>query len=362
MKLLLVARRYPPDVRSGTETVFANLYAQARQHHDARLVVGFRSARDQVPDEARAVDLRGLPPGVSHAKMLAAAAEEARRFGPDVVLSNSIEIVLTTHPTVVIVHDLNFGKAGGTPTQPGPTRGAGARARELLYRVQCRRAAAVVVVSEATREALARIGVRERVQVVHNGVDLARFGVVPPPGGPVVRFLVPGRVLPGKGQHVALDALGRMRPDQRKGAELAVVGALADPIYGDKLKIQAFKLPVHFEFDVPDLVPHYQAADVVLFPTLMEEGFGFAAIEGMAAGRPVVWTEQPAVREATGGVGLAIPRDDPDALRAAMLRLMADPALRAQLGQEGRARALALSWEAAWAGYERVLSGLAAAR
>ena len=41
MKLMMVARRFPPDVRSGTERVFENLYHQARERHEVRLVVGF---------------------------------------------------------------------------------------------------------------------------------------------------------------------------------------------------------------------------------------------------------------------------------------------------------------------------------
>ncbi len=346
MKLLLVARRYPPDVLSGTETVFACLYAQARRHHEVRLVVGFRGARERVPSEAVAVDLRGVPAGVAHARMYAAAREEVRRFQPDAILSNSVELVFGEAPTVVIVHDLNFGQAG---------RGIGALIREQFYRLQCRRAAAVVAVSRATQEALAQHGISKRVHVVHNGVDLERFAATPPPATPPLRFLVPGRILSGKGQHVALDAFGRMRPDQRAGLELEIAGAIADPMYADQLRLQAFKLPVRFAFDVPDLVPHYQAAHVVLFPTRMVEGFGFAAVEGMAAGRPVIWSEQPAIREATGGVGVPVPGDDPVALREQMLRLAADPALRERLGREGRAYVETLTWANAWRSYEAVL-------
>ena len=57
MRILMVARRYPPDVRSGTETVFENLYAQARLHHEVRLVVGYKTSFAGFPPEAVAVDL-----------------------------------------------------------------------------------------------------------------------------------------------------------------------------------------------------------------------------------------------------------------------------------------------------------------
>lgn len=362
MRILMVARRYPPDVRSGTETVFAALYAEARKRHDVRLVVGYRTARENVPAEAVAVDLRDR--GASgYVAMGLAAAKEARAFQPDVVLSNSVEIAVPGVPNALIVHDLNFGKA---------TRDAGTVLREQLYKAQGRRLSSVITVSEASRLQLLRIGVPDgKVTVIPNGVDTTRFFPREPrpaapvapagmklPALPPVRFVYPGRILPGKGQHAAIDALGRMRPDQKYRAHLTIVGAVADRIYFDQLHIQAFQQPVTFAPDVDDIVPYYQDADVVLFPTLMEEGFGFTAVEGMACGKPVVYYDQPAIREATGGIGIPVPRDDPDALRNTMLRLIADPEERARLGREGRAYVETRAWDRVWARYEAVLEGI----
>ncbi len=367
MRILMVARRYPPDVLSGSETVFAALYEEARKHHDVRLVVGYRTARDRVPAEAVAVDLRDK--GASgYLAMGFAAAREARRFRPDVVLSNSVEIAVPGVPNALIVHDLNFGKAGATEGR----RDASALLREQLYKAQGRRLEAVITVSAASRAQLVRIGVPEgRVTVIPNGVDIARFFPrAPTPAAPVsaagmklpalppVRFVYPGRILPGKGQHAAIDALGRMRPDQRYRAHLTLVGAVADRIYADQLRVQAYNQPVTFAYDVPDIVPYYQDAEVVLFPTLMEEGFGFTAVEGMACGRPVVYYDQPAIREATGGIGIPVPRDDPDALRNVMLRLIDAPEERARLGREGRAYVEGRAWDKVWARYEAVLAGI----
>jgi glycosyltransferase involved in cell wall biosynthesis len=362
MKILMVARRYPPDVKSGTETVFAALYEQARRHHDVRLVVGYRTARDQVPAEAVAVDLRDK--GASgYVAMGLAAMREGRRFRPDVVLSNSVEIAVPGVPNALIVHDLNFGKS---------TRDVSVVLREQLYKAQGKRLDAVITVSAASRAQLLRIGVPDaRITVIPNGVDIRRFFVrdaVPAapigalgmklPALPPVRFVYPGRILPGKGQHAALDALGRMRPDQRYRAHLTIVGAVADRIYADQLKVQAYNQPVTFAHDVADIVPYYQDAEVVLFPTLMEEGFGFTAVEGMACGRPVIYYDQPAIREATGGIGVAVPRDDPDALRNAMLALINDPEERARLGRAGRAYVEGRAWDRVWGRYEAVLEGI----
>lgn len=346
MRILMAARRWPPDVRSGTETVFENLWREAQAAgHDVRLVVGFKTSPAGFPADAVAVDLRGRGP-MPYFAMERAVVAEARRFRPDVVLSNSIEIRVPGVRNVVIVHDLNFGAAG--------ERTASHRARELLYRAQGRTGAHIVTVSEATARRLAAIGLSSTV--IHNGVDIERFTPHDRVPDGLVKFVYPSRILPGKGQHVALDAFGRLRPDQRQAWQLTLVGASADRIYADQLKVQAYNLPVRIELDVPDIAPWYQDADVVLFPTRMEEGFGFTAVEGMACGKPVVWSEQPAIREATGGIGIAVPMDDADALKRAMLELGNDRALRQRLGREGRAFVERYAWAAVWKKYEGVLA------
>ncbi len=346
-----MARRFPPDVRSGSETVFEALVHEARERHDVRLVVGYKESCAQFPDDAIAVDLRRKG-ARAWASVAFAAAREARSFRPDVVMSNSIEVRVPGVPTVTIVHDLNFGKPGSESRRES----VGMRAREAFYRMQAHGLAAVIAVSAHTRDRLVSIGIpRHRIHVIPNGVDVARFAASPRVPDGTVRFVHVSRILPGKGQHASIDALGRMRPDQRANMRLTMVGTIVDRTYADQLRVQAFTLPVDFHFDVPDVAPFYAAADIALFPTLMEEGFGFAAVDAMAAGLPVIYYAQPAVHEATGGIGVEVPRDDADALRNAMLCLAADPAERARLGSQGRAWVQRYRWEDVWQAYERVL-------
>jgi glycosyltransferase involved in cell wall biosynthesis len=284
--------------------------------------------------------------------MARAVSKAAADFRPDVVLSNSIEVRVADRPCVTIVHDLNFG---------GTSRTVETVARERFYAWQGRRLSGVIAVGPHTARRLHQLGV-PRVTTIANGVDLQRFRPEPRVEDGRFRVVHPSRVLWGKGQHAAIDAVGRMRPDQRAGLELEVVGAVADAHYADQLRVQAWGLPVSFAFDVPDIAPHYQHADVVVFPTLMEEGFGFTAVEAMACGRPVVYFDQPAVREATGGVALAVPPGDVPALRDAVLRLREDPGERARLGGEGRRFVERYRWGAVWARYEEVLGAAAQRR
>jgi glycosyltransferase involved in cell wall biosynthesis len=357
LKLMLVARRFPPDVRSGTETVFEALWNQAKQRHETRLVVGYVHDRALIPSEALGVDLRHQRFGRSYTRMWRAAAQEARRFRPDAVLANSIEVPITRAPTACIIHDLNFGKSD-------PERTIGTLVREWVYRLRAGRLDAVVAPSRATRDALVGIGLDPaRVHVIHNGVDLARF--CPPDAAifakksPIVQLSYPGRILPGKGQHVAIDAVARLSPAEKARVNLWIVGTVADPVYHEQLRVQARGQPVEFHTEVDDIAAYYRAADLVLFPTLMREGFGFTAIEGMACGRPVVWTDQPAIREATGGRGYPVPPNDAPAIRDVIRRFLDDPSEFRRTGAEGRAFVEGrYAWERVWDAYEAVLNGI----
>jgi glycosyltransferase involved in cell wall biosynthesis len=68
----------------------------------------------------------------------------------------------------------------------------------------------------------------------------------------------------------------------------------------------------------------------------------------MAHARPVVATDVGGLRDLVvdGETGVVVPPRDPAALRAALDRLLADPALRRRLGSAGRRRAQErFSWD-----------------
>ena len=73
-----------------------------------------------------------------------------------------------------------------------------------------------------------------------------------------------------------------------------------------------------------DVVPFLHAADLVVFPTWLEEGFGRVVIEGMATGRPVLASRVGAVPEILSGAMarfLVSPRD-PDGLATAITSIL----------------------------------------
>src|SRR6059036_62243 len=91
-----------------------------------------------------------------------------------------------------------------------------------------------------------------------------------------------------------------------------------------------------------DVAACLAAADIIALPSL-QEGLGVAALEAMAASRPVVASRVGGLAEAVvqEETGLLVPPADPDALALALARLAREPGLRARLGAAGRARVLA---------------------
>lgn len=209
---------------------------------------------------------------------------------------------------------------------------------------------AVIAISDGVRRALLRAGVRaDRIRVVPSGIDPAT--VEPPPGAREATrrawgvspdqlvILMLGALERRKGHAVLLAAArqGGEGPRPRyvfcgDGSERAALTAAA-ALLGDRVVFAGFR---------PDVAACLAAADVVAMPSL-HEGLGVAALEAMAAARPVVASRVGGLAEVVveGETGLLVPPGDAAALAGALRVLAADPALRARLGQGGRARVLA---------------------
>ena len=86
-------------------------------------------------------------------------------------------------------------------------------------------------------------------------------------------------------------------------------------------------------------------ASVLVCPSLYE-GFGFAPLEAMARGCPVVAAWTGALPEVCGDAALYVDPRRPDRIADALLRVLTDPELSRDLVERGRTRSIALTWEA----------------
>ena len=193
-----------------------------------------------------------------------------------------------------------------------------ARRRPRLVHALLRRASAVICVSETVAAALRSAGVD--VVVIPNGVRVpAEVGASAEP--PEVLYV--GRLSPEKNVDTLVEAVGDLN--------LVVAG---DGPLRERVPNALGAVP-HAE--VERLL---ERASVVVAPC-EREGFGLAAAEAMAFGRPVVAAAGGALLElvADGETGLLVQPRDAAALREAVERLLGDRELRERLGRAARERA-----------------------
>jgi glycosyltransferase involved in cell wall biosynthesis len=97
---------------------------------------------------------------------------------------------------------------------------------------------------------------------------------------------------------------------------------------------------VRFAGERPDATTLLAGLDLLLQPSLWE-GFGLSALEGMAAGLPVVASRVGGLPEVIrdGVDGILVPPGDAPRLAAAMTALLMDPERSERLGQAARERA-----------------------
>lgn len=260
--------------------------------------------------------------------------------GARAALAARLALALPGAPPGALVYTVHGASA---PVSPRARRVLAATERRLSARV-----AAYVAVSRAVAAGVIRDWCvpGDRVHLVPNGVDPARFAALPPrdeacrllhldPARPVVGMVA--RLAPEKAPDLFLQAarlLCRLQP----GVQFLLAG---DGPVREALERQARGLgiaeAVRFSGHVADPRVALAALDVFVLPS-RAEGFGLALLEAMAAGRAVVATAVGGMAEviAHRRTGLLVAPGDPYGLARAAAYLLADAPLRDRLAAAAR--------------------------
>ena len=207
-----------------------------------------------------------------------------------------------------------------------------------------RRAALSLAKSEATAARLRELGaarVELLCDVALDDDDLHRLAALPGPPDAGLRFLSTGRLLGWKGFHLGLQAFAQ---SGLEGAEYWIIGAGPQR---RRLEALARRLGIAGRVRFLGRLSRTEAlaalgqCHVLVHPSL-HDASGWVCLEAMAAGRPVLCLALggPAMQvseEAGMRIAATSPRETLDHLADAMRRL-ADPHLRARMGQAGQAR------------------------
>jgi glycosyltransferase involved in cell wall biosynthesis len=217
--------------------------------------------------------------------------------------------------------------------------GTWSRSSSALKRWTSARLAAHVAVGERT----ARL-IEESSGLVPGSIATLYHGVPRPERAPVERgeeptLLTVARHDPVKGLDVLLRAMALVPAPTRavvlgSGSETAQLEALRDQL-GLAERVELRSLP--WDVRAADLMWAY---DGLVLPSRLE-GFPVTIVEAMLAGIPVVATEVGSVLEAVrpGDTGWVVPPEDPVALAAAVVALVADRPAARVLGERGQREA-----------------------
>lgn len=256
-------------------------------------------------------------------------------------------------PLVVTIHDLIPVRHPSWMRTP-----LAAPYAAFMLRQVARRAAAVIAVSDATKQRFcAWAGVAaSRVTTIPHGVS-PRFAEPVPEARQTQLLQAHGvrrpfalwvsAVRPHKNSLVALRAFAALRARHRIPHQLVMIGARPSWYRAPLEEARRLGLgdtvrwigPVADEF----LPAWYQAARVLLMPSY-EEGFGLPVLEAMASGLPVLISTAPALSELVDNQSVTIDPDDVDGWVEHLYTVMFDDDRHRILRQHGLSRASRFTW------------------
>ncbi len=291
----------------------------------------------------------------------------AERFRFDLgVLAQLRQLVASVRPDVIETHHVKShflvrlsGLWKGTPWLAFHHGYTNEDFRSPIYnrldRWSLRAAARIVTMNRPFERQLARSGIRgERITVLHNAVRQISDGPVPVDAATRQRrrtelgiapeeriILCIGRLSKEKGQLDLVAAIDRVR--QMRAAEpvrLILAGdGPARPQIIEAIRTMGLGRQVTVAGHIPDIARYYQAADLVVIPSL-SEGSPNVLLEAMAAGIPVIATPVGGIPEIVTHeeTALLVPPQNPVAMAEAIDLLLSNPGTAINLARQARAK------------------------
>lgn len=283
----------------------------------------------------------------------------------EMLTSRRFDVTHSLHPLllpardaarVVTIHDLHF------LTHPERTQSEIKRDYPALAGKHARLADAVIVNSHFTAHEVAQhCNISpDRISVCYPGAPGWQPRKAAPADGGYILFL--GTLEPRKNVGGLLDAYESLLARRRDLPPLVLAGktTAASRPWLERIERAPLNGVVSHAGYVEDANRYalYEGARLLVQPSF-EEGFGLPVLEAMTAGVPVVAANRGSLPEVLDGAGLLVEPDEPEAIAAAIERLIDDAALAAASSAKGVQRATHFSWprtaQAVYATYQQAM-------
>jgi len=265
--------------------------------------------------------------------------KKADVYHSDYVTSGYALVKSRRRPCVVSVHDvLHFSY-----NEKSKTRTNNLQKRFFLHWFKTiKKADALILMSKSAKEeALEYTDVpEEKLHVVYNGVDHNKFFPLKRTAHKKFRIGYLGG-LDGRKNVVLLVEAFKKLVKQRDDVELHIGGSGTNLQRFKDMKIKNTK----FYGWVPDneINKFYNSLDLYVFPSL-KEGFGNMIVESMAAGTPVLGSNNSSLPEVIGDAGM-VAEPDVESMVEAMNKIVDSKSLRQNMIKKGLVRAKTFSWK-----------------
>ncbi len=204
----------------------------------------------------------------------------------------------------------------------------------------------IVVSNQAKVDALQYAGLSEsQVHAIPNGINFEQFFPLEKSADEdIFKIVYAGGLSPRKNLTLLLEAC-KILEDRKIDYKLEIAGNHPDATPYPHLAQSLNLKHVHFVGFIPDeqMNAFYNAADLMVY-TSKYEGFGFAPLEAMASGVPVISTKGGSLDEISGG-GAHMISDDPEELATAIQHYISSENDRSVLAAKGNLWVQQYTWD-----------------
>ena len=246
---------------------------------------------------------------------------------------------------LVVVHD-------HTPGVRTPAKNLKALIKRILHKIPMISVDGAIGATEYIRQRLVEVSCMpsDRCYAVPNGLPITKMA--PGEGNLRQLFEIPegkmvvvmtGRAHRYKGVDFVLEVMSLLAPADKERIHFVFIGSGPDLEYFQELA-RSLRLwnVCTFAGYRSDILSLLAGADIAIHPSRGEVGYSLSILEYMRAGLPVIVPDNPSVCGATinGVTGVIYPEGDVRAAKGALLALMGNDQLRAEMGQRARLESL----------------------
>lgn len=255
---------------------------------------------------------------------------------------------------IVTIYDMVFKRF------PGTMSNANFKALENNLLKSADRADIIITISENSKNEIVQyLGIDPaKIQIVSPGVDVARYkedisvsqkeAVKRKYNLPDEYILYLGTLEPRKNVESIIDSFFCLRESYNKDIKLVIAGKKGwgfDTIFQ---RVESYGLQECVDFigyvEEVDKPAIYNMAEVFMFPSLYE-GFGMPVIEAMAAGVPVITSNNSSLPEAAGDAAKLLDPMDTEAMAAELYNILTNSSMRDEMIKKGLEQSSRFTWE-----------------